>query len=402
MQEPEVKAVVPTANVHDNQFEVVDLLIVLAKHKKAILGFPVLAALIAVGISFALPNVYRASTKLLPPQQAQSGTAALLSQLGGVAGLAAGAAGLKSPNEMYVSMIKSRVVADKLIGKYDLRKEYNLDSLEKTRDKLEENTVVTSGKDGLIIISVDGEDQNLVAKLANSYVSELISLTRVLALTESSQRRLFFERQLELAKNNLATAEVKLKQALDSRGVISVDSESRAIVETVGRLRAQASAKEIQLSSMSAFVTSSNPEYRRVAEELSSLRAELSRLENGRAPDSSPSPDKTLEKTAGLENIKVLRDVKYYQMLYELLAKQYEAARLDEAKESTIIQVLDPAITPERKFKPKRALIVMLTALAVFLISVVGAFLVEGRKRFLKNAPKSPRISELRSHMRFK
>jgi tyrosine-protein kinase Etk/Wzc len=333
----------------------IDLLIMLARHKKKLMGSALLAGLLAAGGSFLLPDVYSANTKLLPPQQAQSGAAALLSQVGGAGSLAAGMTGLKSPSEMYIGMLTSRTVADRLIAAFDLKKVYGTQSQDETRDALSRATAIAVGKDGLISIEVEDQDRALVARLANAYADELKRLTSVLALSEASQRRLFFEQQLELAKNRLAQSEISLKQALGTRGVISVDAESAAIVETGARLRAQISAKEVQLASMKAFVTADNPEYRRVVEELSSLRNELAKLQNGRPSESTGQP-----VSGGLENIAMLRDVKYYQMLYEVLAKQYEMARLDEAKDHAVVQVLDPAVTPERRARPKRALIVLI------------------------------------------
>src|SRR5450759_868671 len=108
----------------DDEISVLDLLIVLAKHKKLVLGLPFIVALLAVGISLLLPNIYTGTTKILPPQQCQSGTAAMLAQLGGLAGLAGGVAGIKSPNDLYIGMLKSRTVADNLIQRFGLNKLY--------------------------------------------------------------------------------------------------------------------------------------------------------------------------------------------------------------------------------------------------------------------------------------
>jgi len=308
---------------------------------------------------------------------------------------------MKSSNDLYVGMLKSRTVADKLIAKFDLQKVYDVETMEKTRTILDANTTVAAGKDGLISIEVEDRDKKLVAQLANAYVSELVSLTKVLAVTEASQRRVFFERQLEQSKDNLAKAEMALKSALDTHGVISVDADSRAIVETVGRLRAQISAKDIQISAMQAFVTTNNPEYKRAQEELISLRAELSKLENGRpalAGDAALNPGKQV----GLENIKILRDVKYYQMLYELLAKQYEAARLDEAKDSALIQVLDPAIDPERKFKPKRSVLILVSTILALIAAVAWAFMAETRKKILADPDGKAQWEQLKTLVRAK
>jgi len=361
-----------------DEINLLDLMLALAKRKRYLIAVPLLSAFIAAAISFAIPNVYTAVATILPPQQAQSAASALLSQLGGgVAGAVAGGAGLKNPNDLYVGMLKSNSVADKLIAKFNLKQVYDTDSLEKARLILDNKTTVASGKDGLITISVDHKDQKVVAAIANGYVAELVNLTKVLAVTDAGKRRMFYERELEQAKNNLAEAEVALRGRLDTHGVISVDTESRAIVETVARLRAQVSVKEIELNSMSAFVTSNNPDFKRVQQEVISLKAELSKLENGRTNESVDSKSNN-PSAAGLENIKLLRDVKYYQMLYELIAKQYEIARMDEAKDPSIIQVLDPADEPELKSGPKRKIIVLIAFFVTLLIMMGWAILKEG------------------------
>lgn len=343
-----------------------DIMILLAKRKRLIFGLPLIMGLCATLISVALPNIYQANAKLLPPQQAQSGAQAMLAQLGGAAGIAASLGGIKNPNEMYIGMLKSRTIADRMIARFDLKKVYDLDLLEKTRKELASNSTFTTGKDGLINIEVEDENPQRVAEMANAYVEELSRLTTVLAVTEASQRRMFFERQLALAKNNLAEAEASLKGTISTRGVISVEGETRAIVETIARLRAQIAVKEIQFGAMQAFVTPGNQEYKRIQQEIASMRAELSKLENGSPSEASASESRP--KPVGLENIKVLRDVKYQQMLYELLAKQFELARLDESKDVSIIQVLDKAVAPERKVRPIRSLIVALsTLLGVFM-----------------------------------
>ena len=402
MQQTEHAQLIQESSADDEETSWIDILLLLVEYRKLIVTMPIAAAVLAAGISFALPNVYKSYTRLLPPQEAQSSATAILSQLGGAAGLAAGMAGLKNPNDVYVGMLKSRTIADALISQFDLKKAYDVRLMELARKQLGKNTTITAGKDGLITIEVEDRDQKRVAALANAYVSELRKLTKVIAVTEASKRRLFFERQLEQTKDNLANAEVRMKQRLDTRGVISVDAESRASVETIGRLKAKISAKEIELSSMTAFVTTSNPNWKRVEQELVSLREELSRLENGRIDVIDGSQAQPAGKTDGLESIKLLRDVKYYQMLYELLAKQYEIARLDESKDSSIIQVLDPAVEPERKSKPLRSLIVMGSAAAAFFAAVGLAFLLEALHKAESSTVNGVRWAQLKSQFRKK
>jgi tyrosine-protein kinase Etk/Wzc len=368
-----------------------DLLFVFAKNKRLIFGLPVVVAVLTLGISLLLPVTYRASTTIMPPQQAQGGAAALLAQLGGAMGAVASATGIKNPSDLYIGMLKSRSISDKLVARFDLLKVYDVTSLEKARKELELNTSINSSKEGFITVSVEDNDKSRVAAIANAYIEELSTLNRTLAITEASRRRLFFEQQLEQAKNNLAAAESALKKGIDVSGVVSVDAESRAVVETVARLRAQVSAKEIQLNAMRQFVTANHQDFKRVEQELFSLRGELDRLENGSA-GASGAGDKA---PGGLENIKTLRQVKYNQMLYELLAKQYEAARLDEARDASVIQTLDAAISPEKQYSPKP---VRLTAIAF----VIGFFLAQSpvrcvSKTFPKNGAQCRRSCDSRT-----
>jgi uncharacterized protein involved in exopolysaccharide biosynthesis len=226
--------------------------------------------------------------------------------------------------------------------------------------------------------------------MANAYVDELVRLTKILAVTEAGQRRMFYEQQLKTAKDNLAAAEMELKKSLNTRGVVSVDSESQAMLATMARLKAQISAKEIELNSLRSFITESNPQFRKTQEELVSLRAELSRLENGSAEESD-----NRGSSSGLENIKILRNVKYNQMLYELLAKQYEVARLDEARDVSTIQILDPAIEPEKRAKPQRALIVLSTLAISFVMTVLFVLLRSAVSEATSNGRDKERLAEL-------
>jgi len=378
----------------------VDVLLALSQYRKLLLFVTFGVAVAVAGISMLLPPKFSASTKLLPPQQAQSGAAALLSQLGSLGGAAAGVGGMKNANDMYVGMLKSRLIAEKLIDKFSLLKIYGTSSREDARRQLEGSTVIGTGKDGMISIEFLDKDQKLVAPIANAYVGELMELTKVLAVTEAGQRRLFYERQLQAARDNLTNAEAALKNGLDQRGVISVDAESQTLVATIGRLRANISAKEIQLNSMSAFLTTSNQEYKKVEEELSSMRAELTRLESGSASSSGTSATAPDGKRSGFESIKLLRDVKYYQMLYELLAKQYEIARLDEAKNPAVIQVLDAAIEPEHKTGPRRSIIVLASAACAFLFTALAIILIAWRRKLLASESGSLHWKQLKEAWR--
>jgi tyrosine-protein kinase Etk/Wzc len=300
--------------------------------------------------------------------------ASQLGNLGGVAALAGGGLGLKNPNDRYVAMLQSRTVEDAMVQRYGLMQEYHKRYLSDARKAFQDHTTVDgNSKDGLIHISVEDHDARRAAELANGYVDQFRGLSQHLATTEASQRRLFFQQELEQAKNNLANAEVALEQSEQKTGVIQPDSQARALIESAATLRAQITAREVQIEGMQTYATGQNSELIQAQQELAGLRAQLAKL--GGSEDSSGSEvliPKGLVPKAGMEYVRRLRDVKYYETIFDILARQFELAKLDEAKEGALIQVVDPATPPDRKSFPKRSLIVLGATVAGFFI---GAFL---------------------------
>ncbi len=388
----------------DDEVSLLDLLIVLAKHKRIVLGVPFVAAVVAAIISLLLPNVYTGTARILPPQQSASAASALLNQLGGalggLAGAAGGTLGIRNPNDLYVGMLKSRTVADNLISRFELGKVYDEARLSDTRKRLEKDTTIVAGRDGIITIEVDDRDSKRAAELANAYVDELMKLTKVLAVTEASQRRLFFERQLLQAKDNLTAAEVAARQGLQKGGLAQVDAQGRSMIEVTARLRAQISAKEVQLGAMRTFAAEANPELQRTQQELEALRRELARIEGSSSVAAVGRGDAS--GGSGLDNLGRLRDVKYYEFLYELLAKQYELAKIDEAKDATVIQVMDKAIEPDRKSKPRRSLIVMLFTFVALFASMLWVLIHEVIVRAKTDPRQASRLESLTRYLRWK
>jgi uncharacterized protein involved in exopolysaccharide biosynthesis len=349
-----------------------DLLILLSRRKLVILRTTLATALLSAGIALLLPNRYTATTNILPPQQSQSLAASMIGQLGALGPMAAMAQkdlGLKNGNDLYVGMLRSRTAEDALIRRFDLLRVYRDRKMSDARKDLENASAIVLGKEGFISISVEDRDRSRAPQMANAYVDQLRLLTQDLAVTEAGQRRLFFERQLELARNNLANAEQALKQTEQKTGMIQLDGQAKAIIESVVRLRALIAAKEVELHGMRLFSTEQNPDVLLGEEQLSGLREQLVLLEKQSGASNNPGDAQISVgnvPAAGLEYVRKLRDMKYAETMFELLAKQYEAARLDEAKTAAVIQVLDPAIEPDRRSSPRRALIIIVAALSGF------------------------------------
>ena len=350
-----------------------DLAIILLRRKSFLLKFSFGAALLGLVISFLIPVQYTAEAILVPPQQNQSLGSMLVSQMGGNLGalgsLASGSLGIKTQADMYVSMLKSRTVEDAVIQRFDLMKIYKAKRMSDARKKLESHSTITAGtKDGLIRVDVDDHDAQRSADLANAYVEEFRRLNSSLALSEAGQRRQFFQEQLVSSKESLANAEEALKQTQQTSGLIQVDSQAKALVQSAAAIRAEIAAKQVQLQTMSSFATAENPQLQLIQHQITALDAQLKQLggtDQGSDVDMVSLRGKISQ--AGLDYLRKLRDVRYYETIFELLSKQFEIAKLDEARQGNV-QVVDKAVTPDRKSFPKRSII---TILAFF----AGAFL---------------------------
>ena len=399
MMSEQLLAKTPTANaVASEDIHLLDLLTVLARHRGFVLGAPVVIGALALAATFLITPVFESTAKVLPPQKQQSsGVAAVLGQLGGLAGAAGGLGGLKTPNDLYIGMLQSRSIADKLIVKYKLKERYEEETMDETRKELSLRSEISTGKkDGLISIKVIDEDPVFAAQLANAYVDELAQLTQTLAITEASQRRAFFEKQLKDAKDQLANAEVDLRKTQEKTGLIQPSAQVGTIITTVAQLRGTIAAKEVQLNAMRTFAAGQNPQMLQTQEELRSLRAQLAAMEKkqptregdfmiptGRIPE------------AGVEYVRGVRNVKYYETIFELLAKQFELAKIDEAEDSSMIQLLDKAIPAEKKSKPRRGTITIAGVIGGGMLGILLAFILEGYERSRRDPDSNKRWQRL-------
>ena len=357
----------------EDEISLLDIGVVIAENIRLLVFGPLVVGLIALGITFQIAPTFTARTSFLPPQQQQSPASAMLSQLGAFSGLAASATGFKNPSDQFVALLKSVAVADRLIDRFKLMERYDVEFRLDARKVLANSSKISSGKDGLLVVEVDSKSPHLAADIANAYVAELRTLLGSLALTEAQQRRVFFERQLEQTKVKLTAAQV----ALNSIGVSAdtIKSDPKAAVETVARLGAQVTAQEVKLASMRGYLTETAPEFRQAQLALSALRAQLSKSEAGGV----------LTSSAG-GYIEKYRDLKYQETLFELFARQFELAKVDEAREGALIQVVDMALPPERKSKPAKALIAVVVTLVAGIFFLAWVFTL----RMLENSNGRP------------
>ena len=361
------------------------LLQVVADNLRLLVLGPLVAGLLALGYSFAIAPTFTATTTFLPPQQQQSGAAAMLQSLGGLGALAGAATGIKNPNDQFIAFMRSNAVADALIKRFKLIERNKSDFNSDARKALEGASTIASGNDGIITVNVDDKDPAFAAELANGYVEELGNLLDRLAVTEAQQRRVFFEKQLKKAKDGLTQAE----QALQAAGINSATLKTRPEVAlgAVAQLQAQIAAQEIKLASMRGYLTESAPDFKQAQTELAALRGQF-----GKAEKSSTEP----AGSGNADYIARYRDFMYYQTLFELFAKQFEMAKLDESREGAVIQVLDVAQPPERKSKPKKAMIAAISALAAGFALLLFVFIRSALQSAAQNPESSEKLAQLR------
>jgi len=373
----------------ETEVSLLDIAVLLVGHKRFIARFVLGAAVLTTVVAFLLPIRYEAQVVLLPPQQNSSLGSALLGQignmgsLGSLASMASGGLGLKNPADMYVSFLTGQTVEDAVIQRFGLMAEYHKKRMSSARKKFESLTTVVAGtKDGLIRISFEDRDPKRAAELANGYVEEFRKLSATLAITEAARRRLFFEQQLRQAKDNLTEAEEAMKKTQQSTGILQIDSQARSLLESAAILRGQVVAKQVQIEGMRSFAAEDNPNLILSKQELAALQSQLQQLSGAQHDAGS---DLMLSKgsvtEAGLEYIRRYRDLKYSETVFELLAKEFEIAKLDEAREGSIIQVVDAAVPPDKRSSPQRTLIVIAVTILSFFVAAFWVFLRESLAR---------------------
>lgn len=376
------------------------LLSILAYNKRFVGAATGIGILLGMTISLLLPVRYTATSRIMTPQQSQSLSALLMmSQLAGSAGgplasISGGGLSLRNPNDLYVGLLNSSSIADALIVKFGLMKAYKAHIMTDARKELAENTTITAEKSGLIAISVTDRDRALSAAIANQYPEELRDLLESLALTEASQRRLFYEEQLKHAKGDLVQAEFDFQQVQQKKGLVSLDAQAKALIESSTALHAQVAAKQVEVRALRTYSTDRNPSLQLAENELSSLEAQASQLEQRSHTTGTVVPGLQDIASEGTEYLSAEHELQYRQILFDLLLKQYDAARLDEARDMPPIQVVETAGLPERKSSPHRAKI----SIGFGFIGFVLAFLyIVAREHIRRNPELSQSLTALKS-----
>lgn len=394
-------------NTTESSVSVWDLLLPLARSRGFIVKFTLGSALLSAIVSILLPVRYTAAASILPPQQSSSG-AALLAQLAGGSGqglsaLASSSLGIKSQNDTYVAMFRSRVVEDAIIQRFGLQRTYKVPNLTMARQVFEDRSTVVAGlKDGIIRVSVDARTPQKSADLVNAYVAEFQKLTSTIATTEAGQRRIFFDKQVHDAEDTLASAEQDLKATELKTGFVQPESQSRAMIESAASIQGQITAKQVQLQAISAFATENNPEYVTLQRELGELRQQLAKLTGGSGSENDLFVSKGRVPEASLDYLRKYRELRYREAVFQALATQDQIARLDEAKQGAVFQVIDPAIPPDKRSFPHRTILVLFFTALGFFVACTVVLVRRALANVAADPVEGPKMADVRRALRLK
>ena len=382
------------------------LLTWIGESKGLIAAATLLVALAALGVSLLLTPIYTArATMIAPNNQQQSSSAAALAALGALGGLAGGLAN-KTPDELYVALLKSDSVVRALDQRFKLQAHYDVKNFETLRREISRWVHVASDKkSGVISVEVDDESPQFAADLANAHAGEVTSVLGRLAVSEAQLRRVFFEGQLKDTKENLIKAEQAMQATQEKSGMIVLDKQAEALLLGAAQIRAQIAEREVQLKVLRTGATEQNPAVMRLTSELRALRAELARMESaqGGAPGSFVDMPVGKLPAAAMDYIRARRELKIQETLLESMLRQYEIAKLDEAKEGPGLQQIDFALPPDHKSKPPRAIIVLSGTLLGLLAASVWVLWRRYRRYVDENDPENAQAwQRLRSAWRLR
>ncbi|HEV2620168.1 MAG TPA: Wzz/FepE/Etk N-terminal domain-containing protein [Acidobacteriaceae bacterium] len=383
---PEGNTPVPGEEKED-EIDVAALVQTLRGGKRTIIRATAAGFAVATILAFMLPPRYTSSTSFVPPglnggSSMASALAGQLSALGGGELLG----GIKNPGDLYVGMLKSRSIKEELVKRFDLIRVYRVAKESQAEKILDSNTeIVVDPKSSIVTVNATASTPELAQQLAGAYMDALRETNGRLALGQSSQRRLFFGQQLAKEKDDLEDAEVELKKTEEQSGLIAPTGQTESEISTIAQTQAQIAVRQVQLAALRNGATEGNPEVIRLRSEIDDLQGQLARLQNGNGKSTATIPTSKVPAVE-LEYVRKEREVKYHEALFDMLSRQYEAARLDESRDAPVLQVLDDPSYPDSKSGPRRLYIMLGGLVAGFFASCVWVLLRDYAHTFLSSA----------------
>jgi tyrosine-protein kinase Etk/Wzc len=367
---------------------------IILKYRKFISRVVGVAFVLSILISFLLPKMYMATARVLPPEEDNSGLFSLLSNIDNpLSGMARSIIGNQTPTAVYVGIMKSRTVADELNRKFHLKELYGAKYIEDVYSELEDRTTIEiNRKDQLISVSVRDRDPRRASEMANAYVDMLDQINRRLNITQGKRKRLFLEDRLKEVRSDLEKAEVNLKAFQEKYHLVSIEQQAKVVIEGAAEIQSEIIASQTELEVLKQFGTEKQIEAVMLKAKIEELQNQLNSIEQGEKMETDVSNTSTTTRGSkfyipfdklpqlGMELMRLMREAKIQEKLFELITAQYEMAQIEEAKDVGTVQVIDHAVPPEKKISPKRGRIVIAATILVFFIAALLVIGLEYRR----------------------
>jgi uncharacterized protein involved in exopolysaccharide biosynthesis len=382
----------------DDEINLMDILIVIAKYNRFIICITLISAVLAFVYALRQPVIYTANALIMPPQPPISQAGMLMGQLSSL-GLGSGSGSGSGSAASIGILIKSQKLAYQVINRLQLQSIYKVNNIEAARNTLASATKITSNKDGTILIECSDKDPKMAALLANTYIEELDRFNSKIAITTASRTRLYLEKQLKFANEELANLEIAMKKSQKNTDLTPIEVQSGSMTNLIATLRGQITSREMELAGLRTFATEENPQYRKATLSLGVLRAQLKKLESDNEDREKDKDGIKGSPKTGSEFLNNMRDLKYQQALVENLKKQYDVAKMDEAKDANLIQVINEPLVPEYPSKPQRYLIITIGTSLGLILSIILAFLMNSLDAAKTNPESAARLDLLRRYL---
>ncbi len=365
---------------------------VLIARRAVIAGSFLLGAVLSLGISLLLPNVYESTSSVLPQLESKEGgaLAALLASpaAGGMAqNLGLGLPGLPTtPTDVFVSILKSRLMADEVIKKFNLMDRYREKTMVETRKELEDHLRITVTKEKVIKVAVEDEDPQVAADMANFYVSNLDRLNRTVTVSKAGQNRAFLERRLNETMESMARAEEALRDFQAKNKTVAVEAQAKVMIEAAAIIQGQITAQEVQLQVMGSYLSPDNPDLARIRSNVEELKKQLATMGSGKDAKGILSSERLHPAMVAVPDLalqfgRLFRQVKVQETLFTLLTSQHEQAKIAEARDTPTVQVLDEAVPADKRTRPRILLNVAVAGVLALVIGIFLAFFLDYRAR---------------------
>jgi uncharacterized protein involved in exopolysaccharide biosynthesis len=354
---------------------------------------------LATLIAFLIPKTYESRTQLMPPDsEISSGLASLMAmttRTGGSLGMLAGDfLGLKTSGSLFIGILRSETVEDRIIDQFNLKSVYRVKQMQDARRDLEENTEISEDrKSGIVVIRVSDHSPQRAKDIAQAYVIELNRLVVELNTSAAHRERVFLEDRLKTVKQDLDTSAKEFSKFASDNTAIDIKEQGKAMVEAAATLQGHLIAAQSELEGLRQIYADTNIRVRTVRARIDELQNKLQEmgggdlLQTGNAPENSLYPSIRKLPLLGVTYAELYRTNKIQETVFELLTQQCELAKVQEAKETPSVKVLDEARVPEKKSFPPRLLII---ALGAFFSLLMGAMWVLGKSSWDHIDPEHP------------